>query len=220
MAQAIDPRILHRARQRMDPTPAPTAANKNFVKSGATAPEIMGGRLGNFFTREQEEFAAVQHEMRTGEIVPRTWETAEETQIRASKLQLVPDRPDLMMSPPLARAQLARLERQYRTRPVNVKNKTELAKATDEFAYMNKLRKILGMPEHDYLKEPAPDVNEALHVAYAEFSKIPEAEQRLAKVASIDDPLLLKLIATMDVDQAVKRAAEIRYGQIVVGGAK
>jgi hypothetical protein len=212
---------------------APDAAapvNQNFHSGHVTkdddgkdvypwATDVLANRLSNFATYEMIAFEERQNAIRTGQVLRLPEETITAYKARRKKWneehKKIPTK-SLVMNPSSAREQLARFERTYRTKTVDWTNEKQAEAAREDFSFMNGCRDILGMEPFDYENEAMPQVTIELEERFAAFEKIPEADARIAKCATVEDGDLMRLVAIKDPDQKVRNEAEKRYGQLLM----
>lgn len=186
------------------------------------ARDVLAAQLDNFASTEKIEFLATQHELRTGQVLLRDGETPAEFKERR-KLFLKEhgkkfEKAAVVINPSSARQQLTRMERSYRTRSINWDDEKQAAIAREDFRLMNEFRRILGMEQYDYENTAVPQLSTETHDRYAKFSTLPDAETKIAALATVDDPELARLIATHDSNEKVRAEAETRFGQLLMTG--
>lgn len=218
-AAGKDPASQHRARAKADPIIV-YGGNRNFIRNdgSATATDVLGGQLSNFATKEQVDFLATQHEIKTGEAVRRDGENESKFKVRAKALaKTAPPPRTIVMDPAKAHRTLAKMERHYRLHNVQWDDRAEADKATADFEYMNALRANLGMSPVDYRNEAPSDPSEEEKNRYAKFQTLTDPEDRMTAARASDDGSLMRLVALHDADVNVRAAAESRYTELLVG---
>lgn len=211
-----------KARRHADVVPSKAGPqNMNFVRgeAGTTVAAALGAKVGNFSSPETIEFLATQHELTTGQVLRRADETDEQYERRRAEFDITHAgqyvKPTLVMDPPTARRELARLERHYRTHPLS-KRKGDIAKAREDWTYMNQCRRILAMPAFDYETQEVPTIGPELHEKFQKFSKVPDVDSRIAACSNIEDIDVARLVAIHDPSDKVRVAAENRHGQLIM----
>lgn len=188
-----------------------------------TTQDVLSDQLGHFASREKEEFLATQHELTTGQILQRSWESEGEYRARAKKFRkengVAPAKPGLTMDPIRARRELERMERSHRKTPIPTE-KDRLAKRREDWRYMNELRAVISAEPFDYEKTPLPDPAAETAKRYNQFASHKDPDQRKSLCAVSPDLEVIKLVMQHDADDRVRAAAETRYGQLLAGGGR
>lgn len=198
----------------------------NFIRSdqsGIRATEVLGAKLGNFVSRDVEDFEARQHELKTGEILMRSWESEAEYLERKAKWgEQHPQKvaPGFVCDPAVADRELKRLTRTY-GRPIPA-NATEATKDifVEKHALMNRYREVLGLDPIDYNQTPDEEVTLTIEEKFSIFSERYSAAERRALIADANHLDFVRLVATKDPDQKVRDAAETRLSQLSIRTGK
>jgi hypothetical protein len=175
---------------------------------------VIGGQLGNFITKETEEFHAKQHELKTGQILRRSWEKDDDFAARKSAFVTpAKQKATIVCDPARAQTELTRLERAY-AKPVPADVPPEIAQQwREKHKLMNEYRRILRKEPINYDEpvEAAPTSDEK----FQEFAEYDAAEQ-FAIIEVAKDPAFVRTVATHGATEKIREAAEKRLTQLSI----
>lgn len=191
---------------------------------GAFVTQVYANEIGGFCTPAKEKLLAAQHAKKTGVLLRysweiegidggvRQWEKRLDTFLRANPHG---PRRRLSMTKEQARKALVRMERTYAHREFP-KREDQRKPAREDFRYMNDLRSVLGLDEHDYEESGVPQASQEAQKVFEELQEIVEPDARIAAVRVLNNPDVLRLLILGDPYAAVRELAERRYGEFMV----
>ena len=191
----------------------------NFIRGNEKnlrAPDVLGEKLGSFFTKEDEERVARQWEIDNNRPLQRSWESDATFGERRKLFRRDSRKPKrISMDPGRAADELRRYERTYKGQKLTGDKETDKA-LRNAHSHMNDLRAAAGLDEYDYAEQEEKGISQELQERFERFQRYPQWQDREAFCKNTTDGELLRVIAVNDADDRVKIAAEDRLGELSI----